>query len=146
MLTGPSDSIEIVVRRRMLRLSISRRRIRFVRIWAADGGMSSVMQERIRLGVVDILHEAAARRNWRLATDAVQVTGMLTSRGEEIHLGVPLTFLHHCMGSVNPCNRARSVSTRGGLFLLRVKFLVLHIRVFPSVRAFSDAEIQDFSR
>ena len=76
----------------------------------------------------------------------VQITGMLTSRGEEIHLGVPLTFLHHCMGSVNPCNRARSVSTRGGLFLLRVRILALHVRVFPSVRASSDAEIQDVSR
>ena len=85
--------------------------------------MSSVMQERIRLGVVDILHEAAARRNWRLATDAVQVTGMLISRGEEIHLGVPLTYLHHCMGIVSHATGPVACYHATGYFAARLESL-----------------------
>ena len=85
--------------------------------------MSSVIQERIRLGVVDILYEAAARRNWRLATDAVQVTGMLISRGEEIHLGVPLTFLHHCMGIVSHATGPVACQSRSGLFCCALESL-----------------------
>ena len=78
--------------------------------------MSSVIQKRIRLGVVDILYEAAARRNWQLATDAVQVTGMLISRGEEIHLGVPLAYLHHCMGVETHATGPVACQSRNGLF------------------------------
>ena len=108
--------------------------------------MSSVIQERIRLGVVDILYEAAARRNWRLATDAVQVTGMLISRGEEIHLGVPLTFLHHCMGIVSHATGPVACLSRSGLFCCAFRILALHVCVFLSAQASSDAEIHDFSR
>ena len=76
----------------------------------------------------------------------VQVTGMLTSRGEEIHLGMPLTFLHHCMGVVSHATGPVACQSRGGLFLLRVRILALHVRRFPSAQASSDAEIQDVSR
>ena len=85
--------------------------------------MSSVIQERIRLGVVDILYEAAAQRNWRLATDAVQVTGMLTSRGEEIHLGVPLTFLHHGMGIVTHATGPVACQHAAGYFCCALESL-----------------------
>ena len=76
----------------------------------------------------------------------VQITGMLTSRGEEIHLGMPLTFLHHCMGVVSHATGPVACPSRSGLFLLRLRILALHVRGFPSAQASSDAEIQDFSR
>ena len=76
----------------------------------------------------------------------VQVTGMLTSRGEEIHLGMPLTFLHHCMGVVSHATGPVACPSRGGLFLLSVRILALHVQWSPKAQASSDAEIQDLSR
>ena len=58
----------------------------------------------------------------------VQVTGMLTSRGEEIHLGMPLTFLHHCMGVVSHATGPVACPSRDGLFLLSVRILALHVQ------------------
>lgn len=72
--------------------------------------MSSVIQERIRLGVVDILYEAAAQRNWRLATDAGAGHRDVDKQGRGNPPRDAPDFPPSLHGSCIPCNRARSVS------------------------------------
>ena len=72
--------------------------------------MSSVIQERIRLGVVDILYEAVAQRNWRLATDAGAGHRDVDKQGRgNPPRGAP-DFAPSLHGNCIPCNRAGSVS------------------------------------
>ena len=56
---------------------------------------------------------------------------MLISRGEELHLGVPLTCLHHAWG-LKPMRRARHVSDTSRVkgFLSMFRSLVLHVLVW----------------